>query len=148
MPYALIADITDLYGTNALYVADRDHDGLVDTVAVDRALASASAEIDSYLVTRYGLPLHETPAILRQHCVDISVYRLALSADVLSEEHRRRYEDAIAHLKLIAAGKAGLAFTTPPPVDPNPDPSAVTGARPIVVAGPPRIFSRDEMRDL
>lgn len=148
MAYATQTDITDLYGADALYVADRNRDGAVDTVAVDRALVSASGEIDSFLAVRYQLPLHEVPGVLVQFCVDIAVYRLALSADVLSEEHRRRYEDTLGHLKLIAAGKAALVFLTPVPADPNTDPSVASGVQPIVVGGPPRIFSRDEMRDL
>ncbi|WP_413874159.1 gp436 family protein [Albidovulum sp.] len=147
MAYAAQNDIIEIYGQQALYVADRDGDGVADTAAVDRALASASAEIDSYLVGRYMLPLHEVPAILRQLCVDIGIYRLALSADVLTEEHRRRYEDATGHLRLIASGKAGLVFTTPVPVDPNADP-VLSAAQPIVHGGPPRLFSRDEMRDI
>jgi phage gp36-like protein len=147
MAYAAATDITEIYGQHALYVADRDGDGVADAAAVDRALASAAAEIDSYLVGRYMLPLHEVPAILKQHCVDIAVYRLALSADVLTEEHRRRYEDAIGHLKFIAAGKAGLVFTTPVPADPDADP-VLSAAQPIVHGGPPRLFSRDEMRDI
>jgi phage gp36-like protein len=147
MAYATQSDITDLYGLNALYVADRDGDGVADAAAVDRALASASAEIDSYLLVRYTLPLPDVPQILVQACVDIAVYRLALSHDVLSEEHRRRYEDATAHLKRIARGEAALHLPSAPPVL-DPDGNPITGAKPIVAGGPPRLFSRDQTRDL
>lgn len=142
MPYATPEDIVTLYGSAALYVADHDRDGEADDTAVLRALQSASDEIDSFIGVRYRLPLAHVPGILRNHCVDIAVYRLALSADVLSEEHRRRYEDAIAHLKRLADGKATLVF----PADPE-APDEGTGPRPIVSEGPPRLFSRAQMRD-
>lgn len=143
MAYATQGDIAELYGPHALHVADRDGDGLADAAAVTRALEGASDEIDSYLAVRYRLPLAQPPRILRQHAVDIALYRLALSADVLSEEHRRRYEDAIAALKRIAKGEAALVM----PVDPEAEDDG-QGPRPIVSGGPERIFSRDKMRGL
>ena len=147
MPYAAAQDIVDLYGPSALYVADRDGDGAPDAAAVDRALTSASDEIDSYVGVRHALPLPVVPGILRQHCVDIAVYRLALSADVLTEEHRRRYEDAVAHLRRIAEGKAALVLPTDPDVPADPDAPDMSGPRPIVADGPPRLFTRPAMRD-
>ncbi|WP_296639303.1 phage protein Gp36 family protein [Roseinatronobacter sp.] len=65
----------------------------------------------------------------------------------LSEEHRRRYEDALGALKRIAKGEAALVL----PADPNADPDSATadqGPRPIVTGGPERIFSRDQMKGL
>lgn len=145
MAYATAADITDLYGADALVVADRDGDGAADLVAVDRAIASASAEIDAYIGTRYALPLASTPAHLVTVCIDIAVYRLALSADVLTDEHRRRYDDARAFLKMVSEGKATLQIVA---ATDGTDPTAATGPRPIVAEGPPRLFSRDELRDI
>ncbi|SNR22893.1 DUF1320 domain-containing protein [Paracoccus sediminis] len=147
MSYATAPDIVDLYGPSALYVADRDNDGTVDAAAVDRALVSASDEIDSHVGVRHALPLAAVPGILRQHCVDIAVYRLALSADVLTEEHRRRYEDAVAHLRRIAEGKAALVLPADPDAPTDPDAPEMTGPRPIVASGPPRLFTRGAMRD-
>ena len=145
--YAAQADIVSLYGENALFVAVRD--GEVDAPAVERALASASAEIDAYIAVRYALPLVETPPFLQTICVDIAVYRLALSADVLSEEHRKRYEDALGFLKRVSEGKATLIITPQPDAgDPDTGETAASGPRPIVVGGPERIFSRAQMRGL
>lgn len=148
MAYAILTDITTIYGPNALYVADRDGDGAAETGAVDRALQSASDEIDSYLAVRYQLPLAETPGMLVQACVDIAVYRLAQTADVLSDELRRRYDDTIAFLKRIADGKAALVFTAATPPVTTPDGQVITGAQPIVAGGPPRLFTRDALRDI
>lgn len=147
MAYATQSDIVTLYSEDALYVADRDGDGAPDVDAITRALTSASGEIDSYLGVRYPLPLPETPDLLVQFCVDIGIYRLASSRDTLSEEHRRRYEDAIKHLEKIAAGKATLAIAAPSDGD-SEAPSEPSRPRPIVVGGPEREFTRDKMKGL
>lgn len=144
MPYATDADIVDLYGPDALVVADRDGDGMAESPAVARALSSATDEIDSYLGVRYAVPLAHVPGVVRQACVDIALYRLALSADVLSDEHRRRYEDALAHLRRIAKGEATLVL----PAVPGDPPPGDNSPQPIVTGGPPRLFSREKMRDL
>lgn len=144
MPYATQADIVTLYGADALVVADRDGDGLPDAAAVARALELASAEIDTHLAARYRLPLPAGVPMLGQWCVDIALYRLAQTADVLSEEMRRRYEDALAALKRVAEGKAALVL----PTDPEAPEGADTSPRPIVAGGPPRLFTRDRMRSL
>jgi phage gp36-like protein len=145
MAYATPADIIDLYGEDALFVADHNRDGAADLVAVDRALASATAEIDTYIGVRYPLPLLEVPEFLKTICVDVAIYRLALAADVLSEEHRRRYDDALAFLKRVADGKAALLFTSSAPGE---DGEPASGPRPIVSEGPARLFSREKMRDI
>ena len=149
MAYATQADIEAIYSLNALYVADRDGDGNVDSAAVDRALSSASDEIDSYLATRYPVPLAEVPGIVTQYAVDVALYRLALSAEVLTEELRRRYEDTIAALKRIAKGEQALVL----PVDPGESgeelgTNSSDGPTPIIAGGPERLFSRDQTRDL
>jgi len=147
MPYATQADIVTLYGDDALVVADRDGDGLADSAAVARSLSHASAEIDTHIAARYSLPLPAIPEMLTAWCVDIALYRLALSADVLSEEHRRRYEDALSSLRRVAEGKAALVFPANPDATPEETPED-TSPRPIVVGGPPRLFTRDTLRDI
>lgn len=149
MAYATQADIVELYGAHALVVADRDGDGTPDAAAIARALGSASDEIDSHIGVRFALPLAAVPGMLRQLAVDIAVYRLAQTADVLTEELRQRYEDAIGLLRRIAEGKATLVF---PPVEPGEGEEGGepvdNSPQPIVVAGPERLFSRAKMRDL
>ena len=85
------------------------------------------------------------PGFLTQLAVDIALYRLALSADVLSDEHGKRYEGALGHLKRIAKGEAALVFTPVPPVEGQPD---VSAAQPIVSGGPAKLFTRDLTREL
>lgn len=146
MDYATQADIIALYGADALVVADRTGDGAIEHAAVARALASAKGEIDTFLHVRYTLPLTEVPEHLKTLCIDIAVYRLALSAAVMTDEVKERYKNAIDTLKLIAAGKAALVFA---PVAPAPGETPLpSGPQAIVVGGPPRLFSRDQMREL
>ena len=147
--YATIADITELYGPQSLYVADRNGDGVPEGEAVERALVEAGYEIDSYLATRYALPLPAGTqvSVLRQLAVDIAVYRLAQSRDVLTEELRRRYDDAIASLRRIADGRQALQL--PAPEAAEGDASAEgAGPRPVFQGGPERLFSREKMRGL
>jgi len=146
MAYATRSDIVELYSDEALYVADRDGDGVADDAAITRALESASAEIDSHLGVRYPLPLLEPPGVLKQYCVDIALYRLASARDMQSEEHRRRYEDALAALRNIATGKAVLVF--PGGADGDDDPDTRPEPRPVFAEGPERLFTRDKMEGL
>jgi len=151
MPYATQADIEALYGADALTgVADRDGDGVADAGAVAAALVRASDEIDLHVGAAYALPLAATPPQLVQLACDIALYRLALDGGVRTDEHRTRYDDAVAVLKRIADGKARLSFPPDPgapPPDPG-DPFSGQGPRPVVTAGPPRLFSRATLRDL
>ncbi|KAF0676741.1 gp436 family protein [Profundibacterium mesophilum] len=141
MIYAAQSDIEALYGPDALYAADRDGDGIADAPAIAQALASASAEIDGHLAVRYDLPVPGTHPILVQYCVDIALYRLANAGDVMTTEHRTRFEDAISALKRIARGEMRLTLPA------SDDPDAPAGPRPIVSSGPPRLFSRTALRD-
>lgn len=147
MAYAVQDDITALYSPDALYVADRDGDGVPDAEAVTRALKLASGEIDSYLGVRFALPLAETPDLLVQFCVDIALYRLALSRDVLSDEHRNRYEDTVKHLKDIARGSATLNIGQSSDGEAS-ETTTPDRPRPIVVGGPEREFTREKLRGL
>jgi phage gp36-like protein len=148
MAYATQADIVELYSEDALVVADRNHDGVIDSDAVEKALKLATGEINSFIGVRYTLPLPATPDLLLQFCVDIALYRLASTRDMLSEEHRTRYTDAKDHLKLISKGVAALDL--PAPVSSGDDGDAVEleGPRPIVSGGPEREFTRAKMRGL
>lgn len=148
MTYATQNDIVTLYSEDALHIADRTGDGVIDAQAVARALETATGEINSFIGARYPLPLVAVPFLLTQFCVDIALYRLANTADLVSEEHRTRYKDAVAHLKLVSDGKAILDL--PRPDAAAPDGAVVTsgGPRPIVAGGPPREFTREKMRGL
>lgn len=141
--YASQTDITDLYGDEALYVAEVD--GVVSASAVAKALTSASREIDTFLATRYDLPLPIQPPELVQPAVDIAVYRLASTRSLLSQDIRDRYDDAMAMLQRLSQGKQELVLPRPDPVAGEPP---LNTANPIVLEGSPRLFDRKTMRGL
>lgn len=79
-----------------------------DTDRIARHLRGASGRIDAYIGARYRLPLNDVPDALRDYCCDIARYLLTGTEHQCAEEIRLRYEDAIAWLKLVATGKAGI----------------------------------------
>lgn len=145
MAYATPDDITAAYGFDAIFAADRDGDGVADAGKVEFALADASAEIDSFLATRYPLPLAEPHPVLKRLCIDIAVYRMANSADVVSDAMRQRFEDALRALAEFSAGKRRLSLPDPEAAEGEP---AVEGPQPIVEDGPEAIFGRNSTRGL
>lgn len=137
--YADIDDITSRYGDDALLVVgDHNADGQVDVGRVNAALEDASEEMDTYLASRYDLPLTIVPRILKHLCVDIAMYKLSDSMDGYTEERRRRYEDAIALLRRISKGEAsvGVAKTD----------DSQAGNHAVFIEGRGRVFSRGTMR--
>lgn len=137
MNYCTQQNIIDRYGQDQLLlIADRNNDQVVDAAVVDQAIADASAEIDVYIAAKYELPLPEVPEVIERICIDIVMYRLASTADVMTEEKRQRYEDAIALLKLIAKGEASLGLPDPP--------ASSSGS--VTVSSQERRFNRDSMK--
>lgn len=78
----------------------------MDTEALTAAIDDASADIDSYLVMRYQLPLSAAPEAVKRICVDITMYHL--SGNKTTEEVEKRYKQAIAWLRDVSKGIAGL----------------------------------------
>lgn len=144
--YVSKRDLIDRYGDETVaMLADRDGDADEDVDPVARAIADAEAEINSYIGNRYDLPLPgvididepsantDVPTPLRRVAVDIAIYRLAPSHDMLTREQRKRYDDAIKWLEGVAAGSISLGIADTAP--------AVGGG--LVVTSNPRIFTRD-----
>lgn len=119
MSYSSRADIEQLYGSPFLVdiLPDRDEDATDPDLAANAALGAASAQaasrIDSYIGVRYALPLATTPDFLIGISVDIVVYSLCNTHDRLTDEITKRYERAIAWLRDISTGKAGLGQAEP-----------------------------------
>jgi phage gp36-like protein len=139
MAYATKQDIIDRYGVEILAVAsDRDRDLVEDTSVVASALDDATGEIDAWIAAKYDLPLPSVPAHLVLCCVDIAIYRLHVTHDILTDERRQRYEDCVALLRAIAKGDASLGLDDPP---------ASIGGDAYLSAGD-RLFTRTTMQGL
>jgi phage gp36-like protein len=135
MAYATTQDIIDRYGEDLLLVlADRDNDGEADADVTARALTDADAEIDLHLAAIYDLPLSPVPASLVQIAVDVAVYRMCTSDALVTDEIRRRYEDARSTLRRIAKKEISLGAV--------PESTGGTATSPAIVSGPPRVFGR------
>ena len=109
MTYALKSDLqTALGDAELIQLTDRADPPLgdIDDAVLTRALEAADGEINSYLATRYSLPLAATTAVLRDCAIDIARYRLhdRAAPDRVAQD----YKDRIAWLILISTGKASL----------------------------------------
>lgn len=80
--------------------------GSVDEDKINRKLADAGSTIDSYLRSRYPLPLLAVPELLRNAACDLARY--ALYGDAAPKEVKDRHDAAISLLKDLAAGRATL----------------------------------------
>lgn len=102
----------------------------VATATQQRHLDDATARIDSYLRTRYSVPLTAPyPAEVIECCAKLAAYTLLVwrGFDPVRspETFRLGYEDAITWLKDLSAGRASLAVTA--------------DATPNVLEGAPRV---------
>ena len=120
--YATKNDIVGLYGPTLLdLIADRDNDGRAEDVVVAAALTSATEEINGFISQRYVLPIDPPPPMFKQFCIDMAVYRMTPLDDARTEEMRKRYDDCIKRLTMIANGDLGLGL----PEDEEPVPGGV-----------------------
>jgi len=82
MGYCTRADLEAAYGEDRIAGWSR-----LDSIAVDRAIRNASAEIDGYLISGgYPVPLLGPPENLRKYCIDIATANLVISAGVLEND--------------------------------------------------------------
>lgn len=111
MSYVTQQELADRYGDDEiLALADRNRDGTPDPGVIDQAIIDASAEIDSYLGTRYAVPIDPAPPAIKSAAADIARYRMM--DDRPLEEAVKRYENAIRYLRDVATGKAALGIET------------------------------------
>ena len=109
MAYSTLQTLIDQFGIDEVTSSsDRDHDGVPDVGVVEQAIFDADGEIDSYLGTKYKVPLNPVPPIVVTASSTIAMYRMSYDAATLTDEKRRRYEDLIRWLRDVASGKAVL----------------------------------------
>jgi len=141
MSYATRADAINLYGTEYVLSAVT-REGSPSTRSLEQGLEEASSEIDSYAAVQYSTPmvLAAVPAILKRYCIDICIYVCSADAGSVTEEKRKRYEDAIDWCKLLAKGLVEV-----PGAD-APEPTTASSSAQYVTSA--RIFSRSDMDGL
>lgn len=150
MAYATANDMTARYPNRDLVQLTNEDptQTTVNTVAVERALGDASAEIDGYLESRFTLPLSDPPAVLTRLTCDIAMYRLQTLRPLHDvADARKRYEDAIELLVRVARGEVTLGLAPD-----NTEPAAATGSVVTQAGGdasealPRRVFDRGSLK--
>ncbi|WP_020185947.1 DUF1320 domain-containing protein [Methylopila sp. 73B] len=150
--YALLADIEARYPAELIVLAGDETTGLRDDGRVERALEDASSEIRGILKARYA-PAElarldeDSLETLKIYCIDLALYRIAISFSRSNERIKERYDAAIKRLEAIASGKGGLSFTPGGGGDDGPSaPAGAASPNEVLIDAPVRIFSPRRMR--
>jgi phage gp36-like protein len=117
MAYATTADMIARFGSAELIRMTTPEGAAmeaIDAAAVARALDEASDRIDSYLRTRYAVPLTAAPASIAGACCRMARFDLARGPNREPTEQMRRDLDAdVKWLEGIAAGRVTLDGIAP-----------------------------------
>jgi phage gp36-like protein len=146
MAYITNADIEERVGPAALIqLADDDGNGVADAGVVDEARLGAEGEVNSYLARRYQTPIdlavHASLSdVLASVTLDLAEYRLRMRRPPVSEDARRRRDQAIDWLSQVADGRVDLPSLTA---------VAATAVRGTVAhsSGEERLLTREELND-
>lgn len=134
MAYTTQQDMIDRFGQQELIqLTDRSNTGAIDSVVLGRAMDDADAEIDGYLAVRYTLPLASPPTVLVRIASDIARYHLY--DDVVPDQPKERYENAIRFLRAIADGKVDIGVP------------AQEEEGGVKHSGPDRVFTDETLQD-
>ncbi|MBH8566718.1 DUF1320 domain-containing protein [Nostoc sp. CENA67] len=109
MSYATVADMVAAFSEQEiLELSNIDYPDAttINEDVVNRAIGDAQAQLDSYLATRYKVPLVVIPPVIRNYTCDVARY--LLDKDKPREEVTRRRDLVFYYLKDLAAGKASL----------------------------------------
>lgn len=112
MSYASRDDMVSRFDElEVIQLTDRDErSGRINDAKLAYALEDASAEMDTYLASRYRVPVKTHARFLAGLCCDIARYRLSGSGVCETDPVRVRYRDAIRFLERAAAGTTTLGL--------------------------------------
>lgn len=135
--YATRDDLNAAFGPDMVERLAARHGVEDDATTVARALSHAAGVIDGRLSVRFSLPLPVVPDVLRDIACDLTIARLASDAVGLTDDLKRREDQAMTSLKAIAKGEMNLGL-----------PVAHQGERPqpIVSSTGGKLFTRDRLR--
>jgi phage gp36-like protein len=107
--YAVKADLSPrrISAPELVQLTDDTNSGSTNDQVITDVLTEASALIDSYCRVRYTVPLQSSDQV-KGLCLTLAEYFLYLRRKRVKPDVRQSYEDAIAFLKDVSTGKAGL----------------------------------------
>jgi phage gp36-like protein len=114
MAYITNSDIQAWIGTAAyIQLTDDANTGSADAAKVDEARVGAEGEANSYLATRYSVPVDLTgetqvAAVLRNFVLDLAAYRLHSRRPPVPVDVVRRREEAVTWFSRLASGLVQL----------------------------------------
>jgi len=134
LQYAVVADLDSGISANAI--------AGVTTQQKTDAIDAASRLIDSFLRAQFTLPLTQVGGDVKRACINIAVYYVLVGRGYNPEVGedpgiRQRYEDAIAWLKMVSAGKAVPDITD----SSEGSEEGLPGSSPTVISSSQRGFS-------
>ena len=140
MPYTTKTLIVSMIGAEPLTaITDDDNTGATVDSIVTQCITDADSTIDSYLGSRYTVPISPTPNKIAELSRDIAIYNLYSRTPQGPPEFRKvRYDGAIAFLKDVSSGKAvidGLDFVG----------TDVRSTSTVSISSDTRIFTSDDM---
>lgn len=143
MAYITHADLTEqISETQLIQLTDDEKLGVVNAERVSRAIASAEGEINGFLATRYRVPLASpAPELVQSWAVTLTVYYLWRRRQRAPEDVRLSYEQTIARLRDVAAGKLTLGIA------PAPDAATESSQGAVVTNSETSDWSRDKLSD-
>ena len=147
MSYVTNSEIQARLGSQAyIQLTDDTGSGSADTAKIDEARLGAEGEVNSYLATRYAVPVDlsgeaEVQAVLKSFVLDLVSYRLHSRRPPVPADIVRRREEAVTWLSRVASGIVQL-------------PSATTLAESLALGfvpqstGPARAMTRESLESL
>lgn len=138
MTYATLPDLIERAGEKEiLQVADRDRDGIPDPDVIAAAIRDGMNVVNGYVATKYRVPFGSVPDLVRTWTVSIARY--TLHRNTPPTHVRDDYDDAIAALKDVAAGRNVL------PVEEGEEPPTAVAGK-VIAAHPPQVFTAHKLR--
>lgn len=107
--YSNLPELIEQIGLDEALDLAGNPDGSLNESRLTEALMRASDEADSYLASRYAVPLNPVPRVLAGYINSMARYHLCGNSYAQDAESvSRRYEAAIAWLKNVAKGVADI----------------------------------------
>ena len=121
----------------ALRLTDEDNSNTIDEGKISAVISSADAVIDSYIASRYTLPLASAPLVLES--ISAALSREELHTNFPTESVTLAADNARKMLRDIQAGKSEL-----PVASGDTEPEQVAGKQ-VRFVGPDRVFSKSHL---